>query len=175
MPVLLCCLILLLLLPMEERSNGISFRGLLVSPLAVPVFYFTIILILCSIFTIDPLSSLKGTYKRQEGLFTELNYIFLFFAAAHFIRDAKKIRMCIVLSIAAGALTSLYAILQHFGIDIFSKKGIERSFSTLNHPNFLAAYLVLVMPFAFVYMMEAYLLVRVRPQTGRLGGASAAC
>ncbi len=140
----------------KDKEEKFSWRKCFASPLHLPVFYFALVLIVCSIFTIDPLSSLKGTYKRQEGLFTLLNYIFLFFAAAHFTRGEKKIRACLSLCIAAGTLTSLYAVLQHFGFDIFSTKGEERSFSTLNHPNFLAAYLVLVMPFAFARMLEAY-------------------
>lgn len=140
----------------KGKEKSFSFAAIMPSPLALPVLYFTAIFIVCSIITIDPLSSLKGTYKRQEGLFTYLNYIFIFFAALRFMREGKHIRMYMLLSIAAGTLTSLYAVLQHFGFDIFSTKGEERSFSTLNHPNFLAAYLVLVMPFAFVYMMEAY-------------------
>ncbi len=126
------------------------------SPLHFPVLYFSLVMITCTLFSVDFLSSLKGTYKRQEGLLTLLNYVFLFFVTARFMRDEKKIKTCLLLCVAAGTLTSFYAVLQHFGMDIFSNKGMERSFSTLNHPNFLAAYLVLVMPFAFVLMVETY-------------------
>ncbi len=102
----------------------------------------------------NPNTSLFGVYENYEGIFTALNYTLLFYLTVKFAASMDMVKKSLAVIIGAAALISVYGVLQNFGID-FVRWNPEtynpgRFFSTLGNPNFLAAYLVCVIPLLFI-------------------------
>ncbi|HAW50660.1 TPA: hypothetical protein DCX16_06905 [bacterium] len=139
--------------------------GFVRTGLFYPIIAYVITLILSLIFSRSPVLSFFGSYERQEGVITLINYIFLFFAAANLL-EKEDIKLIIKGAILAGFLSSLYGIFQHYNYDpfgfswgAFSK---DRVVSTFGNPVFFGAYTVMVLPLAFsMFILEKTLLLTI--------------
>ena len=118
---------------------------------------------LATIFSVSPYTSFWGHYWRQQGLFTYLHY-FLFFLLVglnyNFTQDKKQKRFLAVILISS-FIVCLYGIAQYLGMDWHKWKDslmLQRINSTLGQPNFLGAYLVLVIPLSVfaLYKLKNY-------------------
>ena len=99
---------------------------------------------LATIFSIDPYTSFWGYYSRfHQGLLTTICYTILYFAAVKWL-DKKSTQKLIKISVGTALLVSLYAIAERFGIDksLWIQDVVNRPFSTLGQPNWLAAYVI---------------------------------
>ncbi|MDP3014047.1 MAG: O-antigen ligase family protein, partial [Candidatus Subteraquimicrobiales bacterium] len=129
------------------------------SPLNLPVFLFFVAGVIATIFSIDKTLSFWGAYKRHEGLVTLVFYTLLFFASANFL-NKKEGRFITNVFLTVASITSLYGILQYFGIDFVQIElgtgaDITRSFATFGNPVFLAAFLVMAFPISCAFFAEA--------------------
>lgn len=134
------------------------------------LFIVPILLVMClsTAFSDLPWVSFWGTYRRQLGLFTWF-HIFVFF---YFLYDrlrweppadeTDKINMLVLLRACLYPffLVAIYALVQVAGFDPVSWQGFagmvqERATSTLGQPNYLASYLLLLLPAAVFFMSEA--------------------
>ncbi|MCL5003873.1 MAG: O-antigen ligase family protein [Patescibacteria group bacterium] len=120
----------------QKVPYGLPFLGLL---LATFISY---------VFSQNRYTSLFGYYSRFNGGLLSL----LAFAAVYLVlsqkltyRRAKNIIGAVFFS---GFVVSIYAILQNFGIDknFWVQDSQARAFSTLGQPNWLAAYLLAILP-----------------------------
>ncbi|MFC1500901.1 tetratricopeptide repeat protein [Elusimicrobiota bacterium] len=88
----------------------------------------------------------------KRWLFLLVNSILVYYAAINFINDSNRIK-AIKIVFWVGILSSLYGILQYFGIEIIWPKILNpfggRSVSTFGNPNFLSSYIVLLFPISF--------------------------
>jgi len=129
-------------------------------------------------FSINPQQSFFGSYDRQAGYLSSLFYFFWFILVAFNILTIdnrssrkspsdsleKKINRIVVVAVISGFLVALYGILQIFGIDFFSWPEdpliTRRTISTFGQPNFLASWLVMVIPLSFylIYRNKKFLL-----------------
>ncbi|MBI3954574.1 O-antigen ligase family protein [Candidatus Collierbacteria bacterium] len=120
------------------------------TPLDIPLLLFLISQVLSTVFSIHPQTSLWGYYSRfHGGLMSTLSYILLFYAFVTFFYQKKRQLSLVLLSIlSSAALVSIYAILEHFGIDkhVWIQDVQSRVFSTLGQPNWLSAYLIAILP-----------------------------
>ncbi|KKR34002.1 MAG: hypothetical protein UT63_C0008G0001 [Candidatus Gottesmanbacteria bacterium GW2011_GWC2_39_8] len=118
------------------------------TPLDIPILLFLLSQIISTIFSIDRHVSIFGYYSRfNGGLLSVISYITLYYAfVTNFPQDKIKKLMFWVLS--SGFLVSVYGILEHFGIDknIWVQDVQNRVFSTLGQPNWLAAYISVLLP-----------------------------
>ena len=110
--------------------------------------------ILSTIFSIDPHVSLWGYYSRfHEGLLASTSYILLYFAAVSNL-NKEDVYKIIKSSFAATIIVSVWGALEHFGYSpsCFLVTGKfndacwiqdvkSRVFATLGQPNWMAAYL----------------------------------
>jgi len=99
---------------------------------------------LATIFSLHPYTSFWGYYSRfHQGLLTTICYTIVYFAALKWL-DYKSTQKLIKVSVITAFLISLYAVLEHFGIDknFWIQDVQNRVFSTLGQPNWLAAYLL---------------------------------
>jgi O-antigen ligase len=109
----------------------------------IPLIIFLISQILATIFSIDPHTSIFGYYSRLHGgLLSTIAYLLLYWGLVNNITKQNKKRL-INFGLAGGILVSVYGIAQHFGIDkhFWVQDVQKRIFSTLGQPNWLAAYL----------------------------------
>jgi putative inorganic carbon (HCO3(-)) transporter len=116
-------------------------------------------LIVSTFFSIDPVMSVWGRFRREEGLFAIATYIMLFGLAKRYTTLAPELSVRVMPWILGSAsLVSLYGIFQYFNLDPIVRDELRtgwssRAFSTMGNPNFLGSYLVLMLPigvFAFL-------------------------
>ncbi len=119
---------------------------------------FLLSLLITVIFSRDPAISFYGLYSRYQGLDSYIFYFLFFILLLSNIKTIKQIRRIIIAAVLSSFLVSLYGLAQMAGFDF--KDWTEPAFitgratSTLGQPNFLASYLLLVIP------LTIYLIIR---------------
>lgn len=126
------------------------------TPFAIPLSLFLLSQALSTIFSIDKHTSLFGYYSRfHGGLLSTISYFLLYFALVSNL-DKKVVLNCLRFALYSAFLISVYAVLEHFGID--SQYWIQdvknRVFSTLGQPNWLAAYLLALTPIPLSFVLN---------------------
>ncbi len=119
-------------------------RSHLSSPISLSILAILLTQALSTIFSIHPYTSFWGYYSRfHQGLLTTICYTIIYFAATIYL-DNKSTLKLIKVSINTAFVISLYAIAQRLGIDknLWIQDVVNRPFSTLGQPNWLAAYLL---------------------------------
>ncbi len=128
------------------------------TPLDWPIAAWVGLNVLTTVHSVSPYVSWWGEYENFRGLLTNLNYVALFYLCVHFIRTRAQIDRMLFVVFLAGLLSTAYGIGQFFGLDFIAwnptsvSKG--RYFSSMGNPNFLAAYLAMVMPLIVVFFVE---------------------
>lgn len=159
-----------------------TFRSIRRTPFDIPIMLYLLSHVLSTVFSIDVHTSLWGYYSRyHEGLFATLSYLLLFYAAVSNLTKKDVLRI-IFSSFAAGVIVSLYGALEHFGNSpsclmitgkfddscwIQDVKG--RVFATLGQPNWMAAYLdvLILTALGFVFRLKSDVLSS-KPQKNQL-------
>lgn len=116
---------------------------------------FILVNILACVFSIAPMLSFWGSYERQHGLLQLIYYVSFFFLFISFI-EKKDVRKIIYWMCATGTAIALIAILQnYFGIflSIWDTSVLvgRLAIGTLGQPNFLASYLLMLIPFFVIF------------------------
>lgn len=112
-----------------------------------------------TVFSIDKHISIFGNPKMNNGLLVWISYLIFYIATCQSIKSLKDKIFLVRIIVSLSFIVSLYAIAQAFGYDIqqwigvLIDKGYGRPMSTLGHPNFMAAYLSMTLPFA-LYRIE---------------------
>lgn len=125
--------------------------------LEIPLILFLISQILSTYISIDRYTSIFGYYSRfNGGLLSVVSYILLYFSFVSNM-DQKSASKTIKFILVSSMLVSIYGIMEHFGIDkhVWVQDVVERVFSTFGQPNWLAAFLVGVVPFAWVIFTKS--------------------
>lgn len=119
------------------------------TPFDLPLLLFLASQILATVFSVDPHTSIWGYYSRfHGGLLSTISYLTLFWAYSTFMRSKTQKVVGVILS--TGLVVSLYGIAERLGIDktLWIQDVQNRVFSTLGQPNWLAAYLIMLIPLA---------------------------
>lgn len=106
--------------------------------------------LISTIFSVDPNTSIFGYYSRLSGgLLSLFSYSLLFLILPLYLTPKFRDKI-INLILISGFLVSSFGILEHFGIDkhLWVQDVQSRVFSTLGQPNWLAAYICILLPFA---------------------------
>ena len=125
--------------------------------LDIPLLIFFISQLISTYYSIDPHTSFFGYYSRLNGgLLSLICYLLLYFTLSVYIDSDFKDKF-INFSLFSALLVSIYAIAEHFGIDknIWVQDVQSRVFSTLGQPNWLAAYLCILIPFPIYKFLNA--------------------
>lgn len=115
-----------------------------ISPLHIGILAILITQTISTLFSISPYTSFWGYYSRfHQGLLTTICYTIIYFTAIRWM-DNKSTQKLIKITVGTSFIVSLYAILEHFGIDknLWVQDVQSRVFSTIGQPNWLAAYLI---------------------------------
>jgi O-antigen ligase/Tfp pilus assembly protein PilF len=116
--------------------------------LNIPLLLFLLTQLLSTVTSIDFRTSLLGYYSRYHGgLISSISYSLLYWAYVSNM-DKQRSLKAIHYLLASSLLVCIYAILEHYGIDknIWVQDVQNRVFSTLGQPNWLAAFIVAIIP-----------------------------
>ena len=148
-----------------------ALQGKFLVPKSLPLFIFLIFLIvqiLSIFFSIDKFTSIFGYPSRLNGgLLSQFAYLAIFYTGLTNL-NFEKAKKLLIATVMSALFVSLWGIPGHFGRDPsclvladqlssdcwqeeFNPK--LRIFSTLGQPNWLASYLVLILPFAIAFSM----------------------
>ena len=127
------------------------------TPFDIPLILFLLSQIIATILSIDPHTSIWGYYSRfHGGLLSTVSYLLLYFAYTSNLKADKKFTLnSLTIILITALIVSIYAILEHFGIDkhIWVQDVQSRVFSTLGQPNWLAAYLLTLLPLPLAFCL----------------------
>jgi O-antigen ligase len=116
--------------------------------------------ILSTVFSEHRFISFYGTYWRKFGLVTYLHFYVFVFLAYNYIDTGKKRLSALLHSMAiVAAAISAYGILQVNNLDFlrWESSGYifhDRATSTIGQPNYLGAYLLLIIPVTLYLILE---------------------
>ena len=102
---------------------------------------------LCLLYTPD---SVVGTvtFLRQIG------YVITFIFIALLVRNISSAAFIILPVLLSAVLSSLYALAQFAGLDVIPWKDFDRPVGTLGNPNFLAGFLIAILPLLAIYELS---------------------
>jgi O-antigen ligase len=142
------------------------------TPLDIPIILFLVSQTISTVFSLDQHVSLWGYYSRfNGGLLSIISYIFLYYA---FLSNFQTkiitiVKRLLSLSLISGLIVALWGLPSHFGYDptCFIFRGTLdvscwtadfvpkiRIFSTLGQPDWLAAYLAILIPISLAYVLS---------------------
>lgn len=143
-------------------------------PLNLPVFTLLFLATISTLVSINTRISLSGQFDRFQGLYALFGYALVYFLASQFAHKKQLHHNIITGFLLSSVLVATYGILQHFGIDFLppNPQAIEvgRSFSTLGNPNFLGAYLIMVIAIALSQLLSTRQSLKWLPQAALLLG-----
>jgi len=122
----------------------------------IPLLIFLISQSLSFLISIDRHTSLWGYYSRfNGGLVSIICYLLLYWALVSNL-DKRKTLCSIFYILCSATLVALYGIAEHFGIDAnaWVQDVRNRVFSTLGQPNWLAAWLVALIPLTWGFVLK---------------------
>lgn len=154
------------------------------TPFDIPIILFLVSQLISTLISLDNHTSFWGYYSRFNGGFlSTVSYVFLYFAFStnvlthdreESIKRAKRMLLSVFIS---GVLVSLWGLPSHFGYDptcLVFRGSLDvscwteafqpkiRMFSTLGQPNWLAAFLLILLPIATAYTINAFKKVNLR-------------
>lgn len=138
------------------------------TPLDIPIFIFVISQVLSTIFSIHPLTSIFGYYSRfHGGLLSTLTYVAIFYAAVGTLKP-REIKNIFITFLVSGTFVGIYGAYEHFGhsiscllvtkgasfgVDCWVQDVQNRVFATFGQPNWLAAYLIALIPISTIFII----------------------
>jgi len=127
------------------------------TPFDIPIGLFVLSQFVSTFFSMDPIVSWFGYYSRfNGGMLSILCYTLLFYAFVSNVQKefGKKLLFSVL---GSATVVATYGVLQHLGIDkhIWVQDVQARVFSTLGQPNWLAAYLVTLMPLTWALLINS--------------------
>jgi len=116
--------------------------------LPAAVLLLAVVYIVATALSLVPRLSLLGSYQRFQGTYTTLSYVLIFTSIAVALRTHTQFRRLITTVILTSIPVSLYAMMQHYGLDPLPWGGdVQRRVAgNLGNSIFVAAYLIMVVP-----------------------------
>lgn len=127
--------------------------------LDIPLLIFLTSQTISTILSIDPITSVFGYYSRfNGGLLSTICFSLLYWAFVSNLNKMQSNKLINFAIIPSALIVSIYGILEHFGIDkhIWVQDVQSRVFSTLGQPNWLAAFVLALMPIIFSFKFTIY-------------------
>ena len=137
------------------------------TPLDIPIALFVVSQLVSTLFSMDRHVSWFGYYSRfNGGMLSVVSYVILFYA---FVTNVKPethqkeqesslhtLLPFLRVMVVSGAVVALYGVAERLGIDknLWVQDVQNRVFSTLGQPNWLAAYLVALLPLSMIFTIR---------------------
>ena len=128
------------------------------TPLDIPIALFFISQMVSSVFSTDPHVSWLGYYSRfNGGMWSIISYILLYYAFVSNLTSWSNWKNLIKVALASASVVALYGVAERLGVDkhLWVQDVQNRVFSTLGQPNWLAAYLVALLPISLAFGLQS--------------------
>ena len=111
------------------------------------------IFLFATVTSIVPGISFWGSYQRLQGTYTNLSYVALALIIVAHIRTVAQLWRMVGMVLFSALVPTLYGFVQHYQSDPLPWKGdvITRVASTMGNSIFIAAFLILTVPYALAY------------------------
>jgi len=122
---------------------------------SIVVFLFVFFTFLSTVFSSHILTSLSGYYSRfNDGLFSYLVFFGLYFVAINRL-NGKDLFKLLKISLLPIIPISIYGLAQHLGGPniLWSLPAVERAYSTIGQPNWLAQYMSILLPICLLFAL----------------------
>jgi len=139
--------------------------------LDIPIGLFLLSQIISTIISIDPHTSIWGYYSRfNGGLLSIVAYIILYYAFVSNLLETKYVKRILKISLLSGFFVAAWGFPSHFGYDptcLLFRGTFDvscwtadfqpkiRIFSTLGQPDWMAAYLTILIPVSMVFSVQS--------------------
>ena len=138
-----------------EKEKIIQFKTLnLASKLGI---LYLLLIYISTFFSVDKLNSIFGISNNRESVILLTCYVLIFLFSMEYMNfDKKKINLFIL----SGVVMSIISVLQFFKIIYFESYSFPwgnfaSPYGTLNNPNYLGAYITLILPISiYMYFSE---------------------
>jgi len=127
-----------------------AWRRLNALPLALPALVYALVFVFTTFTSVVPGTSFWGSYQRLQGTYTNLSYIGLAAMIVLTLRRREQLERLITVLVLSSLIAVGYGLAQHLQYDPLPWKGdvITRVASTMGNSIFVAAYLIMVLPYA---------------------------
>jgi tetratricopeptide (TPR) repeat protein len=127
-----------------------AWRRLDAIPLALPALVYALVFVFTTFTSVVPGTSFWGSYQRLQGTYTNLSYIGLAAMIVLTLRRREQLERLITVLVLSSLIAVGYGLVQHLQYDPLPWKGdvITRIASTMGNSIFVAAYLIMVLPYA---------------------------
>src|SRR5690349_13213099 len=135
-----------------------AWRRLNSIPLALPTLVYALVFLFATITSVVPTTSFWGSYQRLQGTYTNLSYVGLAAIIVLTLRRRDQLERLITVAILGSLPAVGYGLVQHYQIDPLPWKGdvISRVASTMGNSIFVAAYLIMIVPYALYRAIAAF-------------------
>ena len=108
-----------------------------------------------TIFAVEPLTAILGTYKRYNGFLSLVIYLFIMYSIVKYI-DKRYVILFVNIIIITACISCVYGLLQFAGKDPFpwSSNFGGRMMGTFGHPAFFSAYIIMVLPLVYAKVIK---------------------
>ena len=127
--------------------------------LDIPLLVFLASQIISTLLSINVYTSFFGYYSRfNGGLLSTICYLLLYWAFVSNLTSKDTLNL-IKVWFASAVIVSAYGVAEHFGIDksIWVQDVQSRVFSSLGQPNWLAAWVVALIPLTWAFALKSKL------------------
>ncbi len=132
------------------EAGSPSWLGFLRIPMMVAILVYALTYFISTIFTITPDAAIWGSYQREQGLYTQLSYMMLGILVLANLRTFAQLNRLINFMLLTSVPVALYGIVQAMHLDPLPWAGdtASRVASSMGNAIFVAAWLIMVTPFA---------------------------
>jgi tetratricopeptide (TPR) repeat protein len=164
--------------PSAESLPKRAWQRLNAIPLALPTLLYVLVFLFATAVSVVPATSFWGSYQRLQGTYTNLSYVGLAMMIVLTLRRREQLERLITVAILGSLPAVGYGLVQHYQIDPLPWKGdvVSRVASTMGNSIFVAAYLLMIVPFAIYRAIVAFQEAREVDEPGErsdLGWAAA--
>ncbi|HEX8598753.1 MAG TPA: O-antigen ligase family protein [Chloroflexia bacterium] len=132
------------------RSGLPDWLGILRVPMLIPILAYALVYLVSSILSVTPYATFFGSYQRLQGTYSQYSYMLLAILVIANLRTRAQFERLINFMLLASLPVALYGLLQANRLDPLPWAGdtATRVASSMGNAIFVAAWLIMVVPFA---------------------------
>ena len=140
-----------------------SWLGVLRVPMVIPILVYALAYLISTIFTITPDATLWGSYQRLQGTYSQYSYMLLGIMVIANLRTRVQLERLINFMVLTSVPVVLYGLAQWVRLDPLPWAGdtATRVASSMGNAIFVAAWLIMVVPFTFYRLLTNFANSRV--------------